>query len=246
MPAMTSLSNPDAFKETQKKFPRVQAAYAEQESNMHQLLQKHGLVVKGLQLYLQAFKSEQVLELWARNASDAPFQLIKTFPICANSGTTGPKRKEGDKQVPEGFYHINRFNPLSKFHLSVGLNYPNPSDLILGDPENPGSDIFIHGGCTTVGCLPITDAWMQALYLFCIESKNAGHEIPVTIFPARLTDENHTELIATHQAQPAWLNLWAGLKKSHDLFQLHRQPPLIRFLKNGEHQISVLPKSQKK
>ena len=54
------------------------------------------------------------------------------------SGTTGPKRAEGDYQVPEGFYYINEFNPNSKYHLSLGLNYPNASDKILSDSIDPG------------------------------------------------------------------------------------------------------------
>ena len=81
------------------------------------------------------------------------------------SGTTGPKRLQGDFQVPEGFYHINEFNPNSNYHLSMGLNYPNSSDRILSDSLRPGGEIYIHGSCVSVGCIPLNDDEIEELYL---------------------------------------------------------------------------------
>ncbi|WP_368737359.1 murein L,D-transpeptidase family protein, partial [Acinetobacter pittii] len=77
--------------------------------------------------------------------------------VCALSGVLGPKRKEGDYQVPEGFYYINEFRPNSNYHLALGLNYPNAADIQWSDSLHPGNEIFIHGGCITVGCIPIQD-----------------------------------------------------------------------------------------
>ena len=71
------------------------------------------------------------------------------------SGTMGPKRLQGDYQVPEGFYYINEFNPNSNYHLHLGLNYPNASDKILSDSLRPGGDIYIHGSCVSIGCIPL-------------------------------------------------------------------------------------------
>ncbi|MBC7451384.1 MAG: hypothetical protein H7259_07840, partial [Cytophagales bacterium] len=65
---------------------------------------------------------------WAKGKTSTQFTLTKTYSICSASGTSGPKRKQGDNQVPEGVYYIDRFNPASNFHLSLGLNYPNTSD----------------------------------------------------------------------------------------------------------------------
>jgi murein L,D-transpeptidase YafK len=106
-----------------------------------------------------------------KNTSDQEFLHIKTYTVCATSGLIGPKRMQGDLQIPEGFYYIDRFNPYSNFYLSLGINYPNTSDRILGDKNNLGGDIFIHGDCVTIGCLPITDSEIKELYIFCVEAK---------------------------------------------------------------------------
>ena len=73
--------------------------------------------------------------MWARNRDGGPFELLKKYPLAATSGSLGPKRAAGDYQVPEGFYEIDRFNPKSWFHLSLGLNYPNAADRALGEPR---------------------------------------------------------------------------------------------------------------
>jgi murein L,D-transpeptidase YafK len=108
------------------------------------------------EVYLRWLKRDAVVELWARNGGKR-FKLIAEFPILKSSGGPGPKRREGDLQVPEGFYVIDRYNPKSNFHLSLGLNYPNAADRVHADPERPGSDIFIHGSNVTVGCAPLGD-----------------------------------------------------------------------------------------
>ncbi len=110
-----------------------------------------------MDILLRAYKQESELELWAKNKKDKQYTLLKTYKICASSGTLGPKRKQGDIQVPEGFYVIDRFNPVSNFYLSLGVSYPNASDKILGVKGALGGDIFIHGNCVTIGCLPISD-----------------------------------------------------------------------------------------
>ena len=118
-----------------------------------------GVPYPAREIYLRAFKFEGQLELWARPANDhALFHLVHTYPIQCASGRLGPKRREGDGQVPEGFYFVERFNPRSLFHLSLGLNYPNASDrLLTTNPAQPGSDVFIHGNAVSVGCLAMGD-----------------------------------------------------------------------------------------
>lgn len=115
---------------------------------------------------------------------------VCTYPFCASSGILGPKRKEGDRQIPEGIYYINHFNPVSNFHLSLGINYPNPSDKILSDPAQPGESFYIHGNCVTIGCIPISDDKIKELYILAVEAYNNGQvKIPVHIFPDRLPNE---------------------------------------------------------
>lgn len=228
-----------SFKESQKKYSRVQEAYKEKESTIIQLLKNKSLDVSKLEIYIRVFKDEDILELWGKNSSEVKFQLIKTYEICEKSGDIGPKRKQGDFQVPEGFYHIDRFNPLSNFYLSMGINYPNKSDRILGKKGNLGGDIFIHGNCVTIGCIPLTDNFIKELYIYCVEAKNNGqNNIPVTIFPAKLTDAKLKELSESIGNKESVLMLWKSLQKGYVYFNKTNTLPTINVLNNGEYEVS--------
>lgn len=170
----------------------------------------------GAPIFLRAFKSEQQLELWIQDSST--FRLFRTYPICRVPGELGPKRKEGDLQVPEGLYWVEVFNPKSSYHLSLGINYPNASDRILSDPKKPGGEIYIHGNCVSVGCIPLTDEKIREVYLLALEAKNAGQtQIPVHIFPCRMTAENREHLLARNQ--PALLPFWDNLGEAYQFFE---------------------------
>jgi len=228
-----------SFKEAQKKYPRVRQAYTDKLSSANQLLERHALELSKISIYLRAFKQEKEIELWARESASDNFKLIETYDICQTSGALGPKRKQGDLQIPEGFYHIDRFNPYSNFYLSLGLNYPNASDRILGVKDNLGGDIFIHGACVTIGCMPITNSEIKELYIICVEAKNNGQDkIPVTVFPARLNDANYNKLKETYASNSDKLNLWADLKRGYDIFNETKKLPNITFLNNGRHTLS--------
>ena len=78
------------------------------------------------------------------------------------------------------------FAPNSLFHLSLGLNYPNASDKILGDSIRPGSNIYIHGNCVSTGCIPISDEPIEEVFFIASVVKEQGEEfIPVHVFPVR-------------------------------------------------------------
>jgi murein L,D-transpeptidase YafK len=141
----------DSFKQQQLKYARYRNANAKYDKEISVLIKE-----KGNRLYLRAFKQNKKLEVWLCNAQNENCQLVKTFNFCALSGDIGPKLKQGDGQTPEGFYYIDRFNPVSNFHLSLGINYPNQADKTRSGRLNPGGDIFIHGNCVTIGCIPIT------------------------------------------------------------------------------------------
>ncbi|BAX81915.1 L,D-transpeptidase family protein [Labilibaculum antarcticum] len=226
----------DSFKLDQKRYSRVREAYAEKEQIILDLLKTKGIETKNLQIYLRAFKLGKKIELWAKNSSDDKYQLIKEYKVCRTCGKLGPKRQQGDMQIPEGFYFIDRFNPSSNYHLSLGLNYPNKSDQILGTKGKLGGDIFIHGSCVTIGCLPITDDQIKELYLFCIEAKNSGQsKIPVHIFPTILSDKNMDVLKEKYSKDSDKLVLWNSLEKAYDLFNETKQMPEVRFLNDGTH-----------
>ncbi len=228
-----------SFKESQKRYPRVRTAYAEKIESINKDLASKELGLNNLQVYIRVFKFEKELELWGRNSNSDRFIKIKTFEVCATSGKLGPKRKQGDLQIPEGFYHIDRFNPSSNFYLSMGINYPNKSDRILGVKSSLGGDIFIHGDCVTIGCVPITDDLIKELYVYCVEAKSQGqNSIPVTIFPAKLTAVKYAALKDKAENNRDNLNLWKSLKKGFDLFDENRKLPSIQFLPSGQYQVS--------
>lgn len=221
-----STDSAGAFKTEQLKNTKVAGAYKEKCGKLSKLLADKGIKPGQMQLFLRAFKAEGKLEVWAKNKADSTFALLTEYTICKKSGKAGPKRKEGDKQVPEGFYHITMFNPNSKFYLSLGLNYPNQSDRILGDPVAPGFDIFIHGDCVTVGCLPLTDDIIKELYILAIEAKDGGQaEIPVHIFPSKdmagMGKPNNPLSNGEHAV------FWANLKPGFDYFEKHHKLPAI-------------------
>lgn len=195
-------------------------------------LTKLGIPQENFELYVRAFKQEKKLELWVKSKEQTTFNLLLTYPICKNSGALGPKRKEGDRQVPEGFYHIDRMNPRSSFHLSMGLNYPNTSDSIRGDAEEPGSDIFIHGGCVTVGCIPITNQKIEELYALVTQAHDNGQaEVPVHIFPARMDHADFLPLYNTSSHQ----DFWKELLPFYQYFETHHRLPEIGIADDGEY-----------
>ena len=229
---------PISFREQQQRFQRVRQAYTDKENNMMRLLDTARIERERLNIYLRAFKTEKQIELWGKNDTDEEFRLITNYEICSLSGDLGPKRRQGDFQIPEGFYHISRFNPVSSYYLSLKVNYPNPSDRILGG-QPLGGDIFVHGACVTIGCLPITDELIKELYIFCVEARNNGQTfILITIFPLRLTDENFGNLVSQYPEDSPVVGLWTDLKRGYEIFNETHQLPRIGFLNSGRHQVS--------
>ena len=211
-------------------YPRVREAYGEKENIVKQLLIYKNIDTSTLNIFIRAFKTEKIAEVWGKNTTNEKYQLITTYDVCKSSGGLGPKRREGDYQVPEGFYHIDRFNPKSTYHLSLGINYPNASDKILSDKDAPGSDIFIHGQCVTVGCLPMTDDKIKEIYLFAEFAKRSGQDkIPVHIFPFHLIDKNISKDNTQHQ------DFWRNLKGGYEYFENNHTIPIIQVDNQGKY-----------
>ena len=231
--------NPSSFKAKQLNFTRVREAYAAKEKAVSKTLVTNSLSRDSLQIYLRAFKTEKIIELWAKNIADPKFKLIKEFPICEISGNIGPKRRSGDLQVPEGFYHISDLNPFSKYYLSMQINYPNASDSIRGTKGRLGNLIFIHGACESSGCISITDDKIKELYLYYIEACNSGqNKVELTIYPAKLEDKNFKKLTSAYSKDKDKTSLWNDLKKGYDYFELNKVPPTVKFLRDGSHEIN--------
>lgn len=189
---------------------RVAAARLRCGAKLRDDFTKAGVRWPADEIFLRVMKRERQIELWARNGSGESYRLVKTLPILAASGGPGPKRREGDLQVPEGFYEVDRFNPLSSFHLSLGLNYPNAYDLIHADPVAPGFDIFLHGGDASVGCVALGDDGIEDIYLAALDSR--ARPVRVHLFPARMDAADwlawRDEQLAEH---PEFRGLWDEL-----------------------------------
>jgi len=222
-----------SFKETQLKQARVKVAYSEKEEVVKQYFKNRGLQYKGHNLFLRAFKHEKILEVWVKEEGANAYSLLHTYDFCTTSGVLGPKRREGDQQIPEGVYQINHFNPQSNFYLSLGLNYPNASDKILSDKQHPGGNIYIHGSCVTIGCIPITDDKIKELYVMAIEARNNGQEkIPVHVFPGKLTNDGLASLTNALNEHRAF---WTNLKTVYDDFEKTKKLKPVKVDKNGKY-----------
>jgi murein L,D-transpeptidase YafK len=226
-----------SFVDYQKTYPRVASALRSKEDTLKRQFAAEGLQWPAKQIYIRSFKYDSQMEVWVRNKSNEPFKLFKTYKVCALAGSLGPKRMEGDYQVPEGFYYINEFNPKSSFHLSLGINYPNPSDRVLSDSIRPGGEIFIHGSCLTVGCIPIQNSQIEELYILAAYAKAQGQDfIPVHIFPIRYNNKKSFEYLARSTKDDEGLQRFViKIKAVFDYFEENKKLPLISINKKGEY-----------
>lgn len=231
-----SISDPDFFKK-QLEFPRVASAYVSKGKEVDKLLKTKDIHTSRFDLFLRAFKNERKLEVWAKNKNQDTFTLIKTYDFCQSSGELGPKRREGDNQIPEGFYEVSNFNPQSTYHLSFKINYPNKSDLFFADKKHPGNDIYIHGKCVTIGCIPLGDENIEELYLLAAKAKSAGGTIQVHIFPVYMNTTNLAKLQSDYKDKPGLLSFWANLKSVSDTFEKSRKLPTIKVDTKGRYRI---------
>lgn len=216
---------------------KVVNAIRQKEDSLKKQFASMGIAWPVKQIYVRSFKYDSQLEVWVRSQKNEAFKLFRTYKVCALSGALGPKRIEGDYQVPEGFYYINEFKPNSAYHMALGLNYPNASDLLLSDSTKPGNDIYIHGSCVTVGCIPIRDTQIEELYLLANYAHEQGQDfIPVHIFPIRYNVEKSREfLVKTTKDDTEYQKFSGRLKEVFDYFELNKKIPLITINKRGEY-----------
>lgn len=218
------------FKGKQLRYPRVRNAYKVHEKSVESRLKGLNLDIKKLNIFIEAFKEEQIVNLYVKNKKDKKYKLYKIYKFTGFSGELGPKRMEGDLQIPEGVYHIDRFNPASNFYLSLGINYPNKSDRILSPAKRLGGDIFIHGSNVTIGCIPLGDHNIMELYLLAVDAKNAGqNKIPVIIYPFKMTKSDYTGFNR---------NLYKDLKKVYDYYLKNKFLPNININEKGRYKIA--------
>lgn len=169
--------------------------------------------------FIRIFKESSELEVWKRTAGGT-YKLFQTYEICAWSGELGPKFKEGDRQAPEGFYSITPalLNPNSNYYLSFNTGFPNKFDRAHG---RTGSDLMVHGDCSSRGCYSMTDESIAEIYALIRESFAGGNDsVQLQIFPFRMTPQN----LARHASSPH-MSFWKDIKEGYDRFELTKAPP---------------------
>jgi murein L,D-transpeptidase YafK len=174
-------------------------------------------------ILIRLFKQEAEVEVWKQDRS-GKFAILKTYPICRWSGDLGPKVREGDRQAPEGFYAISpaQMNPQSAYYLSFNTGYPNAYDKALG---HTGSQLMVHGDCSSRGCYAMTDEQIAEIYSLGRESFFGGQKsFQFQAYPFRMTPIN----MAKHRNNPN-MTFWKMIKEGYDHFEVTRQEPKVDF-----------------
>ena len=172
---------------------------------------------KNAPVLIRTYKKEAELEIWKMKA-DGRYAYLKSFPMCRWSGQLGPKVREGDRQVPEGFYSITpaRMNPNSAYYLSFDVGYPNAYDRAMG---HTGGSIMVHGVCSSAGCFSMTDAQIAEIYGIAREAFASGQRaIQMQSYPFHMTAEN----FAKYRRDPN-IGFWNQLKEGSDNFEVTKQ-----------------------
>ncbi len=176
---------------------------------------------KNAPIMARIFKEENAVEIW-KQKTNGRYDIIATYPICKWSGKLGPKYTEGDRQAPEGFYTVRpaQMNPRSNYHLAFNIGYPNAFDRANG---RTGSNLMVHGACSSSGCYSMTDAQIEQIYAFGRDAFQGGQtEFQIQAFPFRMTAAN----MARYRNDPNY-EFWKMLKVGYDQFEITRVPPKV-------------------
>jgi murein L,D-transpeptidase YafK len=224
---------------------RVQAARARLGNRLQQATVEAGVAWPPKEVFVRAFKAGGdgrtggTVEVWAGDGT-GPLARVLSHPVCRLSGVPGPKRREGDLQVPEGYYTISALNPKSSYHLSLRVDYPNASDRVRGrrlDAAAPlGGDIMVHGNCVTIGCIPIEDEPIEEVYLMAAEVFGK-RPVPIHIFPRPLDDAGLQALLADAPSEEHRA-LWEELAVGYRAFEKTRRVPAIRVAADGRYLVT--------
>lgn len=157
-----------------------------------------------------AIKATHELQIYCA-PDDGSFYYLCTYPILGASGHLGPKLRSGDRQVPEGIYHLS-LEPNTPYHVALRINYPNQFDLQHAEQEkrNPGGDILIHGTSGSVGCIAVGDQASEDLFVLAHDTKNS--DIRLIIAPVDFRTGAEAPKAAT---DPAWLpSLYTAINRA--------------------------------
>ncbi|WP_077927319.1 L,D-transpeptidase family protein [Wohlfahrtiimonas populi] len=176
---------------------------------------------QGDPMFIRIFKEERMLEVWY-GKKNGKFKRFTDYPICYYSGPLGPKKYQGDKVSPEGFYKVTRraLNPYSQYYRSFDLGFPNQYDRFKG---YTGNYLMVHGDCVSVGCYAMTDKQMDEIYKLVESSLKGGQDaVSVHVFPFRMTDAR----LSREKSSPHY-QFWMELKEGYDYFEKYKRVPNV-------------------
>jgi murein L,D-transpeptidase YafK len=230
---LITFNNHAAFLDDQLAYSMVKTAYTEKLPVITEKLDSHQLKSSDFYVMFKIYKYEKLLRVYVRKKTGLEWLVYQDFSFCALSSTLGPKQRQWDYQVPEGYYFVNDFNPYSSFLLSMGISYPNTADKLLFPAENKGDGIYLHGGCATIGCIPVEDEPVKELYILAVLAKNNGQgHVPVHIFPFAYSAVKMNVAVA---AFPQFAGFWQNLYGVEQEFDSTRVQGEIKVNKSGEY-----------
>ncbi len=184
----------------------------------------------GSPVFIQIFKEERTLELYAKVGNE--YRMLDSYRICNFSGGLGPKRREGDFKSPEGFYSISgrNLNPNSHYYRAINIGFPNDYDRYQG---YSGAMLMIHGDCRSIGCYAMTDSYIAEIYRYVQAALlNGQAEVKIHIFPFRMTEAN----LQRHHLS-TYYPFWRSLEPGYAFFARYHQPPAVAVV-NGQYTVS--------
>jgi len=184
-------------------------------------LEESGLRL-GAPVFLRLFKEERELEVWVEAGQGGGFALFRRYEFAGLSGRPGPKRRDGDGQVPEGFYVLGAgsLRPDTRHFLGLDLGYPNAYDRYH---NHTGGDILIHGGEDAWGAVALGEDAIGEVYTLVHAALSEGQSgVPVNVFPFRMTDRRMEQ---EWGRRPEWIEFWVNLKEGYDFFENVKAPP---------------------
>ncbi len=175
-------------------------------------------------ILVRSYKKESVLEVW-KQTREGRYALLKSFPICRWSGQLGPKRRQGDRQTPEGFYSVTprQMNPNSAYYLSFDTGFPNAYDRAHGAS---GSALMVHGICSSAGCYAMTNQQIGEIYALARDALGSGQSaFQMQAYPFRMSAEN----MAKYRSDPN-IDFWRQLKEGADIFEATGEEPRVNVI----------------
>lgn len=228
LPAMLAFAHAGTVAET----ARSKAAYGAQAPQLETALAEKGLKL-GSPVFLQITKQPAMLTAYVAS-EDGRYVAFRSWPVCAASGTLGPKLAEGDFQAPEGFYRVKpgQMNPASSYHLAFNLGFPNAFDRAH---DRTGSFLMVHGSCVSIGCFAMTDQGIEEIWTLMQAAFEGGQAaVDVHIFPFPMTAANLAAHAASEHAA-----FWQALKPGWDAFEMTGKVPATR-VAGGAYQIRTV------